>query len=70
MVQVGTPEEYFGSTTQVIISSPEPIKAEIVVSTPEPVKAAVTIDFGPLIAVLVGGTVCLLFVAAWLWSKK
>lgn len=73
MVQLGTPEQYFGSTQQIVVA--KPVEARIM----EPVEVKYvyaqngvqpTADYTPLIiGVCFLGTVCFLAFLAWMWKK-
>lgn len=74
MVQMGTPEQYFGPAEQkVVVSEIPPIQAKVV----EPVEVryvysqqGAPTDYTPLIiCVCFLGTVCFLAFLAWTWGK-
>lgn len=73
MVQRGSPEEYFGTTQQVVIQEPLPlVKAKMVEPVEvQPIQTQLqTTDHTPLvICVCFLGTVCFLAFLAWSWKK-
>ena len=77
MVQIATPEQYFGSPVQEIAIRepiqaifPEPVPTKII----EPVdvryvQGQLQTDYMPLVVICFLGTICFLGFLAWSWKK-